>query len=174
MTLAASSIAILLLMVVISTKALSIGKSHHSPSQNVNFKSDEVPSHGNQVSLNASTQSIIDPSSLPYMATFLDRRSAAVSIIGLAFATPASVLADEPAASDADAPEEAKERMRKRIAESKKNYRKPTDLVKERKDTTDYSCVSDTGSPCPEGLVPKAVQREIVGVLDKLEKSQKE
>ena len=72
--------------------------------------------------------------------------------------------APEPAAAEA-----AKERMKQRIAESKSNYRKPTDLVKQRKDTTDYSCVSETGSPCPEGLVPRAIQREIVGVLEKLE-----
>jgi len=38
-----------------------------------------------------------------------------------------------------------------------------------RKDSTDYSCVAETGSPCPEGLVPRAVQREIVGALEKLE-----
>lgn len=92
-------------------------------------------------------------------------------MLGLVFAAPRAVLADEPAVSDADAAEAAKERMRQRIAESKKNYRKPTDLVKERKDTTDYSCVSETGSPCPEGLVPRVVQREIVGALDKLQKS---
>lgn len=61
----------------------------------------------------------------------------------------------------------AKERMAQRIAESKLNYRKPTDLVIERKENTDYSCVSTTGSPCPEGLVPAAVQREIVGALQK-------
>ena len=45
--------------------------------------------------------------------------------------------------------DEAKEKMRKRIEESKKNYRKPTDLVEERK-KTDYSCVLETGSPCPD------------------------
>eukprot|EP00558_Chaetoceros_sp_UNC1202_P012095 CAMPEP_0197235016 /NCGR_PEP_ID=MMETSP1429-20130617/2571_1 /TAXON_ID=49237 /ORGANISM="Chaetoceros sp., Strain UNC1202" /LENGTH=89 /DNA_ID=CAMNT_0042693527 /DNA_START=447 /DNA_END=716 /DNA_ORIENTATION=+ len=71
--------------------------------------------------------------------------------------------------SEAAKAEAAKERMRQRIAQSKTNYRKPTDLVKERKLTTDYSCVSETGSPCPEGLVPRAVQREIVGVLEKFE-----
>jgi hypothetical protein len=71
--------------------------------------------------------------------------------------------------SEAAKAEAAKERMRQRIAASKTNYRKPTDLVKERKDTTDYSCVLETGSPCPEGLVPRAVQREIVGVLEKFE-----
>ena len=83
---------------------------------------------------------------------------------GLALAA----AADEPtAAAEKEAAEAAKERMKQRIAESKKNYRKSTDLVKQRKDTTDYSCVSETGSPCPEGLVPRAVQREIVGALEK-------
>ena len=52
------------------------------------------------------------------------------------------------------------------VHESKKNYRKPTDLVKERKDTTDYSCVAQTGSPCPEGLVPREIQKGIVEALD--------
>ena len=63
----------------------------------------------------------------------------------------------------------AKERMAQRIADSKKNYRKPTDLVKDRKDNTDYSCVSTTGSPCPEGLVPRDVQKGIASVLEKFE-----
>lgn len=71
--------------------------------------------------------------------------------------------------SEAAKAEAAKERMRQRIAESKKNYRKSTDLVKARKENTDYSCVAKTGSPCPEGLVPRAVQRELVGALEKLE-----
>jgi len=106
---------------------------------------------------------------------FLTRRSAAISVLGCMFAVPGAALAasvgdEEPldAAQKAAAAEAAKERMRQRIAESKTIYRKPTDLVKQRKDTTDYSCVSETGSPCPEGLVPRIVQREIVGVLDKL------
>mmetsp|Transcript_46171 Transcript_46171/g.53398 ORF Transcript_46171/g.53398 Transcript_46171/m.53398 type:complete len:163 (+) Transcript_46171:68-556(+) len=73
------------------------------------------------------------------------------------------------AQADKEAAEVAarKELMRERIAASKKNYRKSTDLVKQRKDTTDYSCVADTGSPCPEGLVPRAVQRGIVEALEK-------
>ncbi len=72
-----------------------------------------------------------------------------------------------PAMSDEDkARADARERMAQRIAESKKNYRKPTDLVKERKDTTDYSCVAQTGSPCPEGLVPREIQKGIVEALD--------
>ena len=68
--------------------------------------------------------------------------------------------------NDAEAAAAAKERMKQRIADSKTNYRKSTDLVKQRKDTTDYSCVSDTGSPCPEGLVPRAIQREIIGAIE--------
>ena len=100
------------------------------------------------------------------------RRAAALSLIGSVLATgivtPGSVFAatvdNDTEAAVAAA---AKERMRQRIAESKKNYRKSTDLVQQRKDTTDYSCVAETGSPCPEGLVPRAVQREIIGALEK-------
>ena len=97
------------------------------------------------------------------------RRSAALSLIGSVLATgvftPGLVFA---ATDDNDAAAAAaKERMRQKIADSKKNYRKSTDLVQQRKDTTDYSCVSETGSPCPEGLVPRAVQREIIGALEK-------
>jgi len=108
------------------------------------------------------------------------RRSAAFSVLSCVFAVPGLALAtDESAApvaiqedvleSEAAKVEATKERMRQRIAESKKSFRKPTDLVKQRKDTTDYSCVSETGSPCPEGLVPRAVQREMVKALEKLE-----
>ena len=101
------------------------------------------------------------------------RRAAALSLIGSVLATgaitPGLVFA---ATVDNDAEAAAvaaanKERMRQRIADSKKNYRKSTDLVQQRKDTTDYSCVAETGSPCPEGLVPRAVQREIIGALEK-------
>ena len=94
------------------------------------------------------------------------RRSAAFAILNSAFAVPSLALAIDEAETEADAVA-AKERMRQRIADSKNKYRKSSDLVKQRKDTTDYSCVAETGSPCPEGLVPRAVQREIVGVLEK-------
>lgn len=100
------------------------------------------------------------------------RRAAALSLISSVLATgvitPGLVFAatvDNDA--EAVAAAAAKERMRQRIADSKKNYRKSTDLVQQRKDTTDYSCVAETGSPCPEGLVPRAVQREIIGALEK-------
>ena len=102
------------------------------------------------------------------------RRAAALSLIGSVLATgaitPGLVFAatvDNDAEAAVAAAAAAKERMRQRIAESKKNYRKSTDLVQQRKDTTDYSCVAETGSPCPEGLVPRAVQREIIGALEK-------
>jgi hypothetical protein len=101
------------------------------------------------------------------------RRAAALSLISSVLATgvitPGLVFAaTDDNNNDAEAAAAAaKERMRQRIADSKKNYRKSTDLVQQRKDTTDYSCVSETGSPCPEGLVPRAVQREIIGALEK-------
>ena len=101
------------------------------------------------------------------------RRAAALSLISSVLATgvvtPGLVFAAT-VDNDAEAAVAAaanKERMRQRIADSKKNYRKSTDLVQQRKDTTDYSCVAETGSPCPEGLVPRAVQREIIGALEK-------
>mmetsp|Transcript_18974 Transcript_18974/g.39825 ORF Transcript_18974/g.39825 Transcript_18974/m.39825 type:complete len:208 (+) Transcript_18974:180-803(+) len=115
--------------------------------------------------------------------SFVTSRRSAISVLGcMTFAIPRAAQAssttsttttndDEPlsdAAQKVAAAEAAKERMKQRIAASKKNYRKSTDLVMQRKDVTDYSCVSETGSPCPEGLVPRAVQREIVGALDKL------
>lgn len=92
--------------------------------------------------------------------------------MGSVFIIPTSAHAidevtDTNVAEKEDADKAAKERLRQRIADSKSNYRKSSDLVKQRKDTTDYSCVSETGSPCPEGLVPRAVQRELVGALEK-------
>jgi len=107
-------------------------------------------------------------------ATALPRRSL-FAVIGLALAAPEVALAAIDAVDDDEASQKAadlaaaKDRMAQRIADSKLKYRKPTDLVKERKDNTDYSCVAATGSPCPEGLVPTAVQREIIGALQKLE-----
>ena len=90
-------------------------------------------------------------------------------MLGSPFVIPASARAIDDAVTDTEKKdaEAAKERMRQRIADSKSNYRKSSDLVKQRKDTTDYSCVAETGSPCPEGLVPRAVQREIIGALEK-------
>lgn len=104
----------------------------------------------------------------PPAESFVTRRSAAFTIMSSVFVIPASSRAiDEATDVEKEDAEAAKERMRQRIADSKRKYRKSSDLVKQRKDTTDYSCVSETGSPCPEGLVPRAVQREIVGVLEK-------
>mmetsp|Transcript_10978 Transcript_10978/g.25980 ORF Transcript_10978/g.25980 Transcript_10978/m.25980 type:complete len:127 (+) Transcript_10978:94-474(+) len=79
------------------------------------------------------------------------RRSAAFAVMGAIFVAPGlASAADELTDAQKAAAEAAKERMRQKIAESKKNYRKASDLVKQRKETTDYSCVADTGSPCPE------------------------
>ena len=120
----------------------------------------------------------------PMVEARLMQRRAAFGLIGTTLMTATVVaVAPEPtlaadadggkdeavqkAAADAAAKQAAKERMEQRIAESKKNYRKPTDLVKSRKDNTDYSCVAATGSPCPEGLVPTAVQKTVLGALEK-------
>jgi hypothetical protein len=105
----------------------------------------------------------------------VSRRSvfAMISTIGLAVAVaPETSLAaaTDVAVNGEEASQKAaaKERMAQRIADSKLKYRKPTDLVKDRQDNTDYSCVSATGSPCPEGLVPTSVQRELIGAFEKL------
>mmetsp|Transcript_27283 Transcript_27283/g.58384 ORF Transcript_27283/g.58384 Transcript_27283/m.58384 type:complete len:134 (-) Transcript_27283:328-729(-) len=82
---------------------------------------------------------------------FVTRRSAAIAVIGSALAVPGlAFAANDQTEAEKAAAEAARERMRQRIAESKKNYRKGSDLVKQRKETTDYSCVAETGSPCPE------------------------
>jgi hypothetical protein len=44
----------------------------------------------------------------------------------------------------------AKERMREKIAASKKNYRTTSDLVQDRKETTDYSCLVFKDCPASE------------------------
>mmetsp|Transcript_29539 Transcript_29539/g.45089 ORF Transcript_29539/g.45089 Transcript_29539/m.45089 type:complete len:181 (-) Transcript_29539:119-661(-) len=120
------------------------------------------------------------------MAHTISRRSSVFALVGLSagitatLAVPISSKAADNTLADANTNPEgldeatqkaaAKEKMAQRIAESKLKYRKPTDLVMERKENTDYSCVSTTGSPCPEGLVPAAVQRELVGALQKQKK----
>lgn len=90
--------------------------------------------------------------------------TAAPALAETATTTTTDNIIDEAAAKQA-----AKERMAQRIADSKLKYRKPTDLVQDRKDNTDYSCVASTGSPCPEGLVPTAVQRELLKAFQKVE-----
>mmetsp|Transcript_27697 Transcript_27697/g.41214 ORF Transcript_27697/g.41214 Transcript_27697/m.41214 type:complete len:176 (-) Transcript_27697:246-773(-) len=140
---------------------------------------------GRGLQLNSPIQKDATPISLPDEGRLMQRR-AAFGMIGNALMTTAvmtagpeqTLAADEDgskedaaqkAVADAAAKQAAKERMEQRIAESKKNYRKPTDLVKERKDNTDYSCVASTGSPCPEGLVPVAVQKTVVEALEKFQ-----
>ena len=88
-------------------------------------------------------------------AFVVTRRSAIGSAIAVCAAAtisaPGRVLAaEELSADEKAAAEAAREKMRQRIEASKKNYRKGADLVKQRKETTDYSCVAETGSPCPE------------------------
>ena len=110
--------------------------------------------------------------SAPQPAAGASRRSILAGLLSGVVLPPVpcrNAIAEDaaPPMSDEDrAKADARERMAQRIAESKKNYRKPTDLVKERKDTTDYSCVAQTGSPCPEGLVPREIQKGIVEALD--------
>jgi hypothetical protein len=86
----------------------------------------------------------------PSPSSICSRRSVfAVSAGILALAgLPLVTLAD----NDEEAAQKvaAAERMKQKIAASKLKYRRPTDLVKDRKANTDYSCVSATGSPCVE------------------------
>ena len=100
----------------------------------------------------------------------MTRRSAALVTIGSAFsfavtvaAAPAFAAAKEEISSEekeaiAIANVAAKERMRKKIEDSKKNYRKTSDLVKERKDTTDYSCL--VFNDCPAKTINDKLSSE--------------
>ena len=95
------------------------------------------------------------PMTTPSSETSVTRRSAAFAMIGSVFvaAPDLAFAADvDDAAAQKAAAEAAKERMRQKIADSKKNYRSTAALVKDRKETTDYSCVAETGSPCAQGL----------------------
>lgn len=73
----------------------------------------------------------------------MTRRSAALAVFGSAVATVAApAFAKEELTEEEKAfIEYQKEKMRKKIEASKQNYRKTNDLVKQRKDTTDYSCL---------------------------------
>jgi hypothetical protein len=87
-------------------------------------------------------------------ALVMTRRSAALAVIGSAFVVAAPAFAkEELSPEEKEAIAVAKERMRKKIEDSKKSYRKTSDLVKERKDTTDYSCLDKdcSGSTESEG-----------------------
>jgi hypothetical protein len=65
-----------------------------------------------------------------------------MAVVGSVFAVAAPAFAkEEQSPEEKEAIAAAKERMRKKIEDSKKSYRKTSDLVKERKDTTDYSCL---------------------------------
>eukprot|EP00588_Corethron_pennatum_P011793 CAMPEP_0194267042 /NCGR_PEP_ID=MMETSP0169-20130528/1720_1 /TAXON_ID=218684 /ORGANISM="Corethron pennatum, Strain L29A3" /LENGTH=137 /DNA_ID=CAMNT_0039007839 /DNA_START=29 /DNA_END=438 /DNA_ORIENTATION=+ len=78
------------------------------------------------------------------------RRSAFAALFAAGFTVPAAAIAQTEITARDDGEAERKaaaaERMRQKIAESKQNYRKPADLVRERKETADYSCVAETGS----------------------------
>lgn len=50
-----------------------------------------------------------------------------------------------------------KEKMKKKIEASKANYRKTNDLVKQRKDTADYSCLD---RDCSETAVVDAKEKK--------------
>ena len=78
------------------------------------------------------------------------RRSAAMAVIGSAFAVATPAFAKEELTEEEKAYIEfQKEKMRKKIEASKKNYRTTNDLVKERKQTVNYTCLLDP-SKCPD------------------------
>ena len=70
-------------------------------------------------------------------AASMTRRSAGLALIGSTFAIAAPAIAKEERSPEEIAAIEAqKAKMRKKIEDSKKSYRKTNDLVKERKETT--------------------------------------
>ena len=80
-------------------------------------------------------------------ATSMTRRSAVMAVIGSAFAVVTPVFAKEELTDEEkDFIEFQKEKMRKKIEASKKSYRTTDDLVKQRKDTTNYTCLLE----CPD------------------------
>ena len=93
------------------------------------------------------------PSTISPDSIVMTRRSAALTAIGSAFATaviaPGMAFAEELTPEEKAAIARAKENMKKKIEASKKSYRKTNDLVKQRKETTDYSCLDKA---CPDGL----------------------
>eukprot|EP00533_Pseudo-nitzschia_delicatissima_P016617 CAMPEP_0197282578 /NCGR_PEP_ID=MMETSP1432-20130617/24380_1 /TAXON_ID=44447 /ORGANISM="Pseudo-nitzschia delicatissima, Strain UNC1205" /LENGTH=127 /DNA_ID=CAMNT_0042749533 /DNA_START=23 /DNA_END=406 /DNA_ORIENTATION=- len=83
-------------------------------------------------------------------ATSMTRRSAVMAVIGSAFAVATPAFAKEELTDEEkDFIEFQKEKMRKKIEASKKSYRTTDDLVKQRKDTTNYTCLLDP-SKCPD------------------------
>lgn len=81
------------------------------------------------------------------------RRVALGKVFGgvVAVGAPIAAVAAE---KGEETPEEKKAReLKEKIEASKKSYRKADSYVSERFKTVDYSCVSETGSPCKD---PKA------------------
>ena len=93
----------------------------------------------------------------------MTRRSAATAfaVMGsavLVAAAPA-VAKEEQSQEEKEAIAQAKERMRQKIAASKKNYRKTADLVQDRKETTDYSCLVFKDCPA-EGTTTQLLEEK--------------
>ena len=79
----------------------------------------------------------------------LDRRTWVLAMATAMSLTPRDALAAEPISpEEAEAKRLKDERLKQKIADSKKTYRKADTLYESRK-TVDYSCVTSTGSPCP-------------------------
>ena len=85
------------------------------------------------------------------------RRDVGAAFVGalLSGGVGAAVADDAAEAAEAKAAAEKarQEQLKAKIAASKTKYRKADSLYEQRKQV-DYSCVSKTGSPCPEGPDP--------------------
>ena len=82
------------------------------------------------------------------------RRVALGKVFGGVVAVGAPIAATAAAEKGEETPEEKKAReLKEKIEASKKSFRKADSYVSERFKTVDYSCVSETGSPCKD---PKA------------------
>ena len=96
----------------------------------------------------------------------LSRRSAALALIGTTIASTAVAPAfakDDLTPEEKEFIEYQKEKMRKKIEASKKNYRKTNDLVDMRKKTTDYSCLDKQCND--ENGEPQKKQNFVSGLL---------
>ena len=82
--------------------------------------------------------------SVPETASTMTRRSATLAVIGSAFAVATPAFAKEQKTPEEIAYiEQQKEKMRKKIEASKKSYRTTNDLVKDRKQNVNYTCLLD-------------------------------
>lgn len=73
----------------------------------------------------------------------MTRRSATLAVIGSAFAAAPAFAKEQKTPEEIAYIEAQKEKMRKKIEASKKSYRTTNDLVKDRKQNVNYTCLLD-------------------------------